>query len=37
MIQFSKYVIMLILLVGVVAIGYKRVCSQTLSFLLYLF
>ena len=31
-VRFSKYVVMLILLVGVVAFGYNQVCNQTLSF-----
>ena len=35
MVRFSKYVVMLIFLVRVIAIGYNQVCSQTLSYCLF--
>ena len=31
-VRFSKYVVILIFLVGVVGIGYNQVCSQILPF-----
>ena len=37
MVRFSKYVIMLIVLAGVVVINYNKVCSQTLSLSIFIF